>query len=132
MTTPLLTQMLLSAHRIAVARNGGSAAWTRGNTTTNLSNCVFGRAFEASEDTALGGSVRIHYSDRDFIVPAADLVIANTQVLPQDGDVFEILSGAEVGARYEAMPIPGGQCYRTGDAQGVLLRIHTKRIAADS
>lgn len=66
---------------------------------------------------------RVEWSDADFIVTAADLVLASAVVVPKTGD--RITWGAKV---FEVQPTNGEQVYRNHDEYGITLRIHTKRV----
>jgi len=61
-------------------------------------------------------------TDRDFLIPAADLVEGGTPFLPQPGD--RVIDGSHV---FEVLAPAGADCwtYATNDE---LIRIHTKRI----
>ena len=125
----LLSQILAVAHRAASARNGGRVLWEQDGHSVVLEEVTFGRAFEAADDTAMGGTVRVEYSELDLIFPAADLVLNGVPSQPADGARVTILDeGPGQGDVYEAMPIPGANCYRSCDPQGVLIRVHAKQV----
>jgi len=78
------------------------------------------------------GGIRIEYSDRDFIIPAASLVFADQVVEPRRGDQIQESGGAD-GATltYEVMAPGDAQPFRY-DAFRKMLRIHAKRVSVET
>jgi hypothetical protein len=71
------------------------------------------------------GKTRFVWSDRDYLLKAADLVIDGSAVLPQVGDWFEEVFGDEA-TRVRVMPYESEPHYRYSDPQRTELRVHTK------
>lgn len=70
--------------------------------------------------------IMVLVKSRDYIVHAADLVIGTT-ITPRSGDrIVETIGGTP--QTFEIMPLGAQKEYEPLDADGVLLRIHTKRI----
>jgi hypothetical protein len=73
------------------------------------------------------GGVRMEWTDRDFLIQGADLVLSGSVTTPQRGDrVLDPLGGAT--AIFEVMAYGGEPPWRYSDPFGKLLRIHTKFI----
>lgn len=71
--------------------------------------------------------IMVLIKSRDYIVHAADLVIGSV-ITPRAGDrIVETIGGTE--QTFEIMPLGAQKEYEPLDSDGVLLRIHTKRIA---
>jgi hypothetical protein len=68
----------------------------------------------------------ITVTSHDWLVAAADLVAAGSQITPTAGDTLEIHRGQHVD-RYEVMRPPGEPCFRYSDPAGNEYRIYTKR-----
>ena len=65
---------------------------------------------------------------RDYIVHAADIVLGGVVVVPRAGDtITETIQG--VARSFEVMPLGQLKEYEPLDASGVMIKIHTKRIA---
>jgi hypothetical protein len=76
------------------------------------------------------GGVRMEWTDRDFLVQAADLVLTGAAALPERGDVIRETVGAKTYV-YEVMA-PGKQpAWRWSDPYRKLLRIHTKQVGTE-
>jgi hypothetical protein len=67
-----------------------------------------------------------HIESRDYLISAADLVLNNTQILPEPGD--EII---ENGFIYEVMAPNNEPEWRYSDSSRQSLRIHTKFIGKE-
>lgn len=77
-------------------------------------------------DDEYGGS-RIQWTDRDFIIQSADLVLASAKTLPQVGDrILETIG--DTTSIYEVMVYGNEPAWRFSDPFGTLLRIHTKLV----
>ena len=107
--------------------------------TTSVEYCRDGDSVQVSAtvgrtifriNDAYGGDVR-HVS-RDYLILAADLVLAGSQTLPQQGDRIKEAVGDKVYV-YEVMS-PGGNepDWRYCDAYRKTLRIHTKHVATET
>ncbi len=118
--TSALRQLVAAASNLRELYLGDAVTYARGASTVSI--------------LATPGETRLEYLDpvgvtvaatlRDWIVTAADLVIAATTVKPARGDRIAV-SETEV---YEVhSPAPGMQCYHE-DPTGTQIRIHTKRV----
>ena len=73
------------------------------------------------------GGVRMQWSDRDFLINPADLVLAGSLITPERGDTILETVGTKVYS-YE-VNAPGGEpAWRWSDPHRSLYRIHTKEI----
>lgn len=74
------------------------------------------------------GGIRMEWTDRDFLIQAADLVLGGAVVTPERGDrVLETVDTST--SVFEVMAFGGEPPWRFSDPFGKLLRIHTKRIS---
>lgn len=73
------------------------------------------------------GGVRMEWTDRDFLIQAADLVLGSTAVTPERGDRVLETVGVNT-STFEVMAYGGEPPWRFSDPFGKLLRIHTKLI----
>ena len=73
------------------------------------------------------GGVRMEWTDRDYLIQAADLVLASTQITPERGDRVLDTVGL-ITSIYEVMAYAGEPPWRFSDPFGKLLRIHTKFV----
>ncbi|MGE3803914.1 MAG: hypothetical protein AB7K24_04475 [Gemmataceae bacterium] len=77
------------------------------------------------------GGVRMEWTDRDFLIPAASLVLASVSVLPERGDLILETQGSQV-YRYEVMAPGKEPAWRWSDVYRKLLRIHTKQVGVET
>jgi hypothetical protein len=77
------------------------------------------------------GGVRMEWTDRDFLIQAADLVIAGNPVLPQRGDRIRETAGATVFV-YEVMAPGGEPPWRWSDVFRKVLRIRAKQVGTEA
>lgn len=108
------------------AAAGGTINYCRNTDSVSLT-ATFGRSEFSVEDT---NGVRVEYSDRDFIVAAASLILSDAVITPQRGDVIDIRNATtgEVLHAYEVLAPGNMQPYRYCDPERTLLRIHTKSV----
>jgi len=66
-------------------------------------------------------------TSRDYVVHAADLVIAGSTVTPRAGDTIKETIGSTVHT-FEVMPLGAEAAYEPVDPDSVLLTVHTKKI----
>ena len=76
------------------------------------------------------GGVRMEWTDRDFLIAAADLVLNGTRVLPERGDQIRETLGSRTFV-YEVMAPGQEPPWRWSDEFRVLLRIHTKQVGSE-
>ena len=73
------------------------------------------------------GGIRMQWTDRDFLINPADLVLAGSLITPELGDTILETVGTKV-YTYE-VNAPGGEpAWRWSDPHRSLYRIHTKEI----
>ena len=104
-----------------------SVVYRRGNADVTVSATV-GRTLLKLQD-GMGG-VRMEWTDRDFLIAAADLVLAGTPVLPERGDQIRETQGSRTFV-YEVMAPGQEPPWRWSDEFRVLLRIHTKQVGSE-
>lgn len=76
------------------------------------------------------GGIRMEWSDRDFLIVAADLVLGGKQVYPERGDKILETAGAKT-YTYEVLA-PGREPeWRWSDPYRTIIRIHTKQILVE-
>jgi hypothetical protein len=73
------------------------------------------------------GGVRMEWTDRDFLIQAADLVLAGNATLPERGDRIRETQGTTVFV-FEVMAPGGEPPWRWSDVFRKLLRIHSKQV----
>jgi hypothetical protein len=73
------------------------------------------------------GGVRMEWTDRDFLIHAADLVLGGSPTLPERGDVIRETQGAKTFI-YEVMAPGKEPAWRWSDVFRKVLRIHTKQV----
>lgn len=97
--------------------------------TAKTSVCVtFGRTLLRYSDEF--GGTKIEWTDKDFIVPAANLQIGGAAVLPKRGDRFKVNDGQTI-CIYEVLPYGTEPHWRWSDPFRKLIRIHTKLITTE-
>ena len=76
------------------------------------------------------GGVRMEWTDRDFLIHAADLVLGAVAVLPERGDKVRETVGSTTFV-YEVMAPGKEPAWRWSDGFRKLLRIHTKQVGVE-
>lgn len=76
------------------------------------------------------GGVRMEWTDRDFLIHAADLVLDGEPSLPERGDLIRETQGTTTFV-YEVMAPGKEPPWRWSDVFRKVLRIHTKQIAVE-
>jgi hypothetical protein len=84
----------------------------------------------ATADDGYGG-VRMEWTDRDFPIKAADLVLGSAPTLPERGDVIRETQGTKTFI-YEVMAPGKEPPWRWSDTYRKLLRIHTKQVGTEA
>ena len=85
----------------------------------------------AMQDYAISGDdgMPTAVTSFDWTFKASEVVIAGSTVLPRAGDrIVESLNGVDT--TYETMPIETRPCVEWLDSDGILLLVHTKKIAS--
>lgn len=106
------------------AHNSVSIVYSRGDDTVSLLATVGRTVFDVSDDY---GAI-IKRTSRDYLITAADLILAGAVAEPQRGDrIIETIGEAE--HEFEVIG-PGGDepDWRYSDPFQILLRIHTKQV----
>ena len=73
------------------------------------------------------GNTKVERTDRDFLITAADLVLAGQVVTPQRGDQVDVTFGS-VTERFEVVAVGTEPHWRYEDNHQMVLRVHTKSI----
>lgn len=96
------------------------------DSTTLVGKCWVGRtAFRIVDEK---GS-RVEYSDRDFFIPCADLLINAVAVEPLEGDyITQVFANVEGNQDFELMAPDREPVWRYSDPQRTIYRLHTKRV----
>lgn len=71
-----------------------------------------------------GDEVRTSMQSMDFDMPASAYLVNGVVVEPAKGDRLIRADGDE----FAVLPVPGGQCFEK-DNDGLLLKVHTKKVA---
>lgn len=115
------------------------AAWISGRLKTHASKTVtYRRGIDEVELLASVGNTEFEietedgadlerWQSRDFLIAAADLVLAGQTVLPEKGDTIKETVGDATHV-YEVMAPGDVPHFRYSDAHRVRLRIHTKQV----
>lgn len=117
--TDLLETGLDYLARWQQAHHSQQVVYTRGAASITLTATLGRSEFEQVGDAV--GLVR--YESRDFLIAAADLVLASGAVLPAEGDRI-----TWAGQIYEVMAPGGAPAWRHCDPYNKRLRIHTKCV----
>lgn len=104
-----------------------TVTYSRGLDSVTLC-ATFGRKLFKLDDGE--GGIRMEWTDRDFLIPVASLVLAGNPILPQRGDLIRETVGEWVEV-YEVLA-PGGEAPWTySDPYHTVYRIHAKRAATE-
>ncbi len=104
-----------------------TVTYARGEQCVDLPATIGKTTFDVDD----GYGVLVRYESRDFLVVAADLLLAGQATLPQRGDrVVEQQDGATY--TYEVVAPGKEPCWRYSDPYRNTLRIHTKEIGSSS
>jgi hypothetical protein len=76
------------------------------------------------------GGVRMEWTDRDFLIHAADLVLGGSATLPERGDQIRETVGTQTFV-YEVMAPGREPPWRWSDPYRKVLRIHAKQIGTE-
>jgi hypothetical protein len=76
------------------------------------------------------GGVRMEWTDRDFLIHAADLVLGGNTVLPERGDLIRETQGGKTFV-YEVMAPGKEPAWRWSDVFRKVLRIHAKQVGVE-
>jgi hypothetical protein len=93
--------------------------YSRGSATVAI-NATVGRTEFAVTD---GTGMELRYESRDYLFPAASLILSGAAALPTEGDRITETVG---GAVYDVLAPSGSQVYRYVDEFRLSFRVHTK------
>ena len=99
---------------------GRAASYSRGQFTVSVTGTLAIRTHHVMDEDGFASAIQSY----DWTFTAADLQLTGSSVMPRPGD--RITSGGVV---YEAMPLKDGQAWEGVDAAGVMVTVHTKRVA---
>lgn len=97
--------------------------YTRGANSVTLTAVIGRTPFRIQSSGPGGGRSQIIWTERDYLITAADLILGSTLTTPQKGDQI-----ADSDGTFELVSINGEPCYRNSDPYGIQLRCHAKRI----
>ena len=97
--------------------------------SAELAVCAtFGRTLLKLDDGY--GGIRMEWTDRDFLIPAAKLILSGSATLPQRGDVIrETRSGTTF--VYEVLAPGSEPAWKWADPFRKMIRIHTKQVGTE-
>lgn len=72
------------------------------------------------------GGVRMEWTDADFLIRPADLVLGGVATTPERGDVIEVADADGTTRRFEVLPYGDEPPWRWSDPQRALIRVHAK------
>ena len=116
----------LPAQMQVAAVSGNTLTLTYGAEVITLTNIAWeGRTVFVSNDV---GSVRVTFGDRDYLVPADEIVFGGSQIEPKLGMQFRETIDSVVKV-FEVMDTGNGEpAWRHSDTAQTLWRIHTRRV----
>lgn len=101
-----------------------TVVYSRGGDSVSVSATVGQKLLRL--DDMEGGS-RLEYTDMDFLIPTAQLILNDEPILPERGDLIERTIGDEI-SRYEVSPYGSDAAWRYSDPHQSIVRIHTKSV----
>lgn len=106
-----------------VAHLSRPVQYYRGGDSVQVAATVGKTVFEIDD----GCGVVERFESRDFLIPAAGLVLGGAETLPQPGDRVKETTGANV-VVYEVLTPGKEPCWRWSDPYRRTLRVHAKQI----
>lgn len=101
--------------------------YVRGDARLTLSATFGQTAIEAAEDVG----PRVGYTERDFLIRSADLVLGGLHALPRAGDRIEELVDGKI-YTFELMSPEGRELpFRYSDATWRMMRLHSKLVKVE-
>jgi len=102
---------------------GVTITYTRGTSSVSLTATPTLHEYEIVDDEGFG----IRMLSRDYLLHAADLVLAGAAIVPRSGDrITEVVGG--VSQVFEVMPLGQSHEFEPADTDGLLLIVHTKKV----
>lgn len=108
--------------------HGESVTYCRGTVTVEIQALEGRSGFETVGESG----VVVYVESRDWLVAAADLMLAGAVVQPLAGDTISVLRPDGKRHVYQVMPIGSESHFRISDNDGATLRIHTKEVAVEA
>lgn len=104
---------------------GVEITYTRGIDSVVIEDVEVGRTAFASN---MHNAARLEFSERDYLIPAASLILGGQAVTPRKGDrIAEVVAGELL--TFELMtPATGEPAWRYSDPERTFLRVHVKRV----
>lgn len=104
---------------------GLSVTYARGSDSVAVTASAAFHEYQIVDEEGFSASVLV----RDYLLHAADLIIDGSVITPRAGDtITETING--VSQTFEVMPLDERRReYEPLDTDGVLLKLHTKRVA---
>lgn len=90
-------------------------------------NATLGRT-QLTVDDGQGG-VHTEYTDRDYLIAAADLILAGRATEPERDDMIEETVGTET-LKYRVLPHGSEPPWRWSDPHRLIMRVHTKQVCS--
>ena len=123
----LLEQGLAWLDGMRVKHASRTVAYSRGAESVEVSATLGETTYEVADE--FGTTVQAKATD--FLVSAAELVLAGEKVLPEPGDQVRVTVGDEVHV-FEVMDLGGAGHWRPSDPHGHTLRIHAKLVGTEA
>lgn len=102
-----------------------AVTYVRGSEQVSLDVTVLSIAREAIDP--ISGAITI-VTGRDYLFPAASLILGGSLTRPQPGDRIYEADGATI-ATHEVAMLPGEDCWKWNDPYRVTMRVHANLIA---
>lgn len=107
---------------------GESLVYSRGVLSATIT-APMGKTLMRLDNSQTGGAI-IEWTDADFLIAAADLVLGGSAVEPERGD--KIRWSKDGKTRLFEVLAPGGEpCWRWSDEHQTVMRIHTKQVGTE-
>jgi len=103
-----------------------TVTYSRGEVSADVDAIPGATRFETEDETG----IHVKSQMRDYLIPAASLVLDSVQTLPIEGDRIAEVDGSKRHI-YEVLPLGGEPCWRYSDTYRDLLRIHTKLLMTE-
>lgn len=106
-----------------------SVTYARGDLSVDVP-AMLGRKLLKVDDGA--GGIRIEWTDMDFLIPAASLILPgdDSPLTPDRGDRIFVVMPYDV-QEFEVEPFGNEPCFRWSDPKETMYRIHTKYIDSE-
>lgn len=104
-----------------------AVTYTRGAESVEV-RATFGQKLLKLAD--VDGGIVMQWTDMDFCIPAADLVLGGAAVEPRRGDQIAVTIGETV-QTFEVFPFGNEPHWRWSDPNQTMIRVHTKRLRTE-